>query len=50
MKDVRCVVGRHKWQRRQIEDSRYLACTRCGRERNTVPTGPLGGGMGGLAG
>lgn len=33
MKDVRCMLGMHKWLKRQIEDSQYLLCTRCGRDR-----------------
>ena len=43
MKDVRCTVGWHRWQKRYVENSQYVVCTRCGRERNTVPAGPLGG-------
>lgn len=49
MKDVRCMLGMHKWQRRQVEDSQYLACVRCGRDRPAAPAGPLGRGVGGLS-
>jgi len=49
MKDLRCLVGFHRWQRRQVEDSQYLVCARCGRERDTVSSGPLGRGLGGIS-
>ncbi len=49
MKDVRCALGMHKWIRRQIEDSQFLVCSRCGRDRATDPAGPLGRGVGGLS-
>lgn len=49
MKDVRCALGMHKWLRRQIEDSQYLLCARCGRDKPMVPAGPLGRGLGGLS-
>lgn len=48
VKDLRCMLGMHKWRKRQVEDSQYLACARCGRERNTIPPGPTGTGIGGL--
>ncbi|GAB6939135.1 hypothetical protein JCM11754A_26620 [Isoptericola variabilis] len=35
MRDVRCVLGMHQWLRRQNEDSQYLLCARCGRDRPT---------------
>lgn len=33
MKDVRCIIGAHRWVKRQIEDSQYVTCRRCGRDR-----------------
>jgi hypothetical protein len=48
MKDIRCLVGAHAWKKRQVEDSAYLECRRCGRQTD-VPTGGvlgIGGGMG----
>jgi hypothetical protein len=48
MKDLRCLLGLHKWRKRQIEGSQYLACGRCNKERDTVPSGPSGRGFGGI--
>ena len=36
MKDVRCLMGLHKWRKRQIEDSQYLVCARCNKEGDAV--------------
>jgi hypothetical protein len=46
MKDVRCLLGIHKWRRRQIEQSQYFACARCSKERDPASFGPLGMGGG----
>ncbi|MGH3112916.1 MAG: hypothetical protein ACRDOP_05560 [Gaiellaceae bacterium] len=46
---MRCMLGMHKWLKRQNEDSQYLLCARCGRDRATDPAGPLGRGLGGLS-
>jgi Prophage protein (DUF1660) len=43
MKDVRCMLGMHRWAKRQVEDSQYVLCTRCGRDRQTNAAGPMGG-------
>lgn len=48
MKDLRCILGMHKWRKHWIEDSQYLTCARCGAEGNTIPPGPTGSGFGGL--
>lgn len=37
LKDIRCSVGWHTWVKRQIEDSQYVVCVRCGKD------GPHGG-------
>lgn len=37
MKDIRCAIGWHAWVMRQIEDSQYVQCRRCGKD------GPHGG-------
>jgi hypothetical protein len=45
MKDLRCILGWHHWVRRQIEDSQYQECSRCGRDRpapHRPPTGATG--------
>jgi hypothetical protein len=33
MRDLRCVLGMHKYVRKQIEDSQFLECQRCGRDK-----------------
>ena len=33
MKDVRCMLGWHAFQRRQVEDSQFMECRRCGQDR-----------------
>jgi hypothetical protein len=33
MKDVRCLLGWHAWVKRQVEDSQYAECKRCGKDR-----------------
>lgn len=33
MRDVRCLLGRHRWQRRRVEDSVFWECTRCHTDR-----------------
>lgn len=45
----RCRMFRwHRWVSRSTDDGgRYLACARCGRERDDTPWGPLGVGLGG---
>ena len=47
----RCRMFRwHRWVVRSTEDgSRYLACARCGRDRDDTEWGPLGVGLGGGA-
>jgi len=43
MKDIRCLVGLHHWQKKQIEESQYVACRRCGKDRTTYVQGmPFG--------
>ena len=43
MKDIRCMVGMHQWQKKQIEDSQYVACARCGKDRTIYQQGmPFG--------
>lgn len=37
MTSVRCRIGWHHWVKRQIEDSQYVVCARCGKD------GPHGG-------
>lgn len=39
MKDVRCLFGLHKWQKKQIEDSQYVTCRRCGKDRTIYVQG-----------
>ena len=29
MKDVRCVLFKHRWQRQRNDDTTYYECTRC---------------------
>jgi hypothetical protein len=45
----RCRVFRwHQWVTRSTEDGgRYMACARCGRERDDGRYGPMGIGLGG---
>ena len=33
MKDIRCLVGYHDYVKKQIEDSQYLQCRRCGKDK-----------------
>jgi hypothetical protein len=33
MKDVRCLIGWHDWVKRQVEDSQYVECRRCGKDK-----------------
>lgn len=43
MKDVRCLIGVHHWVKRQIENSQYVTCSRCGKDRTIYVQGmPLG--------
>jgi hypothetical protein len=44
MKDIRCSLGLHKYVKKQIEDSQYWTCARCGKD------GPGGGVTGPIAG
>ena len=37
MKDIRCLVGYHDYVKKQIEDSQYLRCRRCGTDAPTKP-------------
>lgn len=46
MKDIRCIVGVHAWNKRHVEDSAYLECCRCGRQTDPPTQGPLGTGGG----
>lgn len=39
MKDIRCAVGLHAWVLRQIEDSQYVTCRRCGKDRHSYVQG-----------
>ena len=32
MKDIRCMIGVHKYEIRHVEDSAYRVCRRCGKE------------------
>jgi hypothetical protein len=32
MTDLRCLFGLHKWQKKQIEDSQFFQCSRCGKD------------------
>ena len=40
MKDIRCSLGWHKPLKRQVEDSQYYECARCGKQMDS--TGPGG--------
>lgn len=33
MKDIRCLIGWHRFERRQVEGSQYVECRRCGLDR-----------------
>jgi hypothetical protein len=37
MRDIRCLIGYHDYVKKQIEDSQYLECRRCGRDAPTKP-------------
>jgi hypothetical protein len=32
MKDIRCTLHWHAWVKKQIEDSQYVVCARCGKD------------------
>ena len=45
MKDLRCVLGRHKYQERHTPDTHpsskdglYLECSRCGKQTDAQPS------------
>ena len=40
MKSVRCLLGWHTWAQRQVEDSQYLRCVRCGADRAALGPAP----------
>ena len=40
MKDFRCILLRHRWQRRRAEDSVYYECTRCHDIRGSYDVPP----------
>ena len=33
MKDIRCRIGWHDYAKKQIEDSQYVECRRCGKDK-----------------
>ena len=37
MKDIRCLLGYHDYVKKQVEDSQYLECRRCGKDAPTKP-------------
>jgi hypothetical protein len=39
MKDIRCTLGLHKWKKQQIENSQFVACQRCGKDRTIYVQG-----------
>jgi hypothetical protein len=41
MKDFRCILFTHRWQRKRVEDSVYFECARCHdiRDPGGVPPG-----------
>jgi hypothetical protein len=42
MKDIRCLIGFHRCQRRHRPNGdRYLRCWRCGTEHIFAPDGPV---------
>jgi hypothetical protein len=47
VKDLRCLLGMHTWQKKQIEDSQYLVCRRCGKDRPAAGHSPTPFGAGG---
>ena len=46
MKDLRCALGLHAYVKKQIEDSQYVACRRCGKDKPTHVHQSPGGGFG----
>jgi hypothetical protein len=49
VKNLRCLLGMHTWQKKQIEDSQFFQCRRCGRDRpgNHLSANPWGASAGG---
>ena len=37
VKDIRCMIGYHDYVKKQIEDSQFLECRRCGKDAPTKP-------------
>ena len=37
MKDIGCLIGYDDYAKKQIEDSQYLECRRCGKDAATKP-------------
>jgi hypothetical protein len=33
MRDVRCIVGLHKWKEFRVDGERFYRCVRCGEDR-----------------
>jgi len=43
VRDLRCLLGLHRWRKKQIEDSQYVTCRRCGKDRTIYVQGmPFG--------
>lgn len=43
VKDIRCILNWHHWQRRKAADSdSYLQCRRCGKEKHPGALGLMG--------
>ena len=43
MKDIRCILNWHHWQRRKVADSdSYLQCRRCDKEKHPGALGAMG--------
>jgi hypothetical protein len=43
MKDIRCILNWHRWQRRQSpEGDTWVACSRCGKEKHSAAVGWYG--------
>lgn len=43
MKNIRCLLGFHKWTRRDRDGMKLIACVRCGKEDDEpTPMIPMG--------
>jgi hypothetical protein len=42
MKDIRCILGWHKLLKKQVEDSQYFECARCGKPLDSGGVGGVG--------